>query len=227
MADLTAPNAHAIVLLPVVGAIIGAVSGGAGMLTAKVAAQPWPALVAFALALVLSGAIHVDGFLDCCDALLASVSPQRRLEILRDPRHGTFAVVGMTLLALFWLAALHGIPPARLLLALTLSGALARLCALPVLFVFPNARAPQAERILSSPAEIAAFMLLAAGVLLLAAAIGSAAIAIVPGAAAAALVIGWLCARRLNGGITGDVCGAAIVLTEVAVLVALGIVPWR
>jgi adenosylcobinamide-GDP ribazoletransferase len=124
------PDQATLVFLPLVGAVIGAVSGGAGLLAGKVAPEPWPAIVAFAGLLILSGAIHVDGFLDCCDAYLASVPAERRSEILKDPRHGTYAVVGMALLTVVWVAALLQIAPRHLFIALIVTGVLSRWAAI-------------------------------------------------------------------------------------------------
>lgn len=221
------PDSYAIVMLPLVGACIGAASGAAGWCIARWATEPWPALGAFAAMVLLTGAIHIDGFLDCCDGVLASVPPRRRLEILKDPRHGTYAVVGMVLLALFWVAALQSIPPATLLLALALSGALARLSAVPLLRLFRYAYAETASRNIESPAEIAAFVLLTIGTALLAAMLSPWALLLVPAAGVLAIAIAWGCARRLDGSVTGDVYGAAIVLVEVALLVAIALLPWR
>ena len=225
--DASPPDRLAIVMLPLVGAGIGAASGVAGMLVARWTAEPWPALVAFAAAVLLSGAIHVDGFLDCCDGVLASVPPQRRLEILKDPRHGTYAVVGMVLLALFWVAALQRIAPAHLVLAMALSGVLARLAAVPLLRLFRYAYAASDARSADTPAEFAAFAVLTLGTALLAATISPWALLLVPAAFVLAAAIAWGCARRLGGVVTGDVYGAAIVLVEVALLVAIGFLPWR
>src|SRR5690606_5310276 len=47
-----------------------------------------------ALWAVLTGGLHLDGLADCCDALPAAVSRERRLEILRDPRIGAFGATG-------------------------------------------------------------------------------------------------------------------------------------
>jgi adenosylcobinamide-GDP ribazoletransferase len=88
----------------------------------------WPGGVSSALLLVawvlLSGALHLDGFVDCCDALLAPASPERRREILRDVHVGAFGVVGAVLLLLTRYAALSTLPvsvrPAALLLVPTL-----------------------------------------------------------------------------------------------------------
>ena len=214
-------------MLPLVGAGIGAASGVAGSIVARWTAEPWPALVAFAAMVLLSGAIHIDGFLDCCDGMLASVPARRRLEILKDPRHGTFAVVGMVLLALFWVAALQSIAPGKLLLALALSGSLARLAAVPLLRFFRYAYADSTSRSFDSPAEMAAFISLAIGTASLAAMLSPWALLLLPAAFVLSAAIAWACSRRLDGLVTGDVYGAAIVLVEVALLMAIALLPWR
>ncbi len=214
-------------MLPLVGASIGAASGAAGLLVARWSAEPWPALVAFAAMVLLTGAIHIDGFLDSCDGVLASVTPQRRLEIMKDPRHGTYAVVGMVLLALFWVAALLTIPPEKLVLALTLSGALARLSVVPLVRLFRYAYSETISRALDSAAPIASFILLTIGTTMLAVVFAPWAALLVPAAFALSAAIGWACARRLGGCLTGDIYGAAIVLVEVALLIAIGLIPWH
>ncbi len=46
----------------------------------------------------LTGGLHLDGWTDCWDALAASVSPERRMQILKDSRLGTFGALGLILL---------------------------------------------------------------------------------------------------------------------------------
>ena len=48
----------------------------------------------------LSGGLHLDGWADCCDGLLNASAPARRLEIMKDPRLGTFGGAGLVLLLL-------------------------------------------------------------------------------------------------------------------------------
>ncbi len=47
---------------------------------------------------VLTGGLHLDGWADCCDALPTAVEPQRRNEIMKDSRIGTFGTLGVVLL---------------------------------------------------------------------------------------------------------------------------------
>ena len=57
------------------------------------------ALLIVALVL-LTGANHLDGFMDSCDGMVAGRSPQERLAIMRDSRVGSFGVVGVLCLLL-------------------------------------------------------------------------------------------------------------------------------
>ncbi len=79
---------------PVVGAFIGAVVGlvAAGMM------ELVPASVAAAVAVILgvlvTGAFHEDGLADTADAM-GGWTPERRREILKDSRHGSYGVAAM------------------------------------------------------------------------------------------------------------------------------------
>ena len=45
----------------------------------------------------LTGGIHVDGFMDTCDALASHAPREKKLEILKDSHSGAFAVLGCVL----------------------------------------------------------------------------------------------------------------------------------
>ncbi|HBM16532.1 MAG TPA: adenosylcobinamide-GDP ribazoletransferase [Lentisphaeria bacterium] len=51
-----------------------------------------------ALLFLLTGGLHLDGFADSCDALMCSAPPSKRIEILHDSRLGAFATIGLILL---------------------------------------------------------------------------------------------------------------------------------
>ena len=110
------------------------------------------AIAAWVLSIALSGAIHVDGFLDCCDGLFAMAPPERRLEIMRDPHHGTYAIVGMAMLSVLWLYALAQIPPPLMPAILALTGCVARGFTLVVLR--PSRRIPSPVVLLISVVTI-------------------------------------------------------------------------
>ena len=220
LARNVAPGPMAVAFLPFVGALIGAVSGGIAVLIAS-HERIWVPIVAWILSTALTGAIHVDGFLDCCDGLLASATPQRRLEILHDPRHGTFAVTGMAMLTVCWIAAIAAIAFSQLIIVLAFTGTLARIATIANTLVFPYAR-PGA--VTPAFAERPNLLVLLAGLVLalvLGWFISPIALALVPCAIAASLLLGWWAARRLGGGLTGDVFGGVIVTVEVLTLIAL------
>lgn len=87
--------------LPSVGLIIGLLWAGIALLLAVL---PIPFLVtAFLLTMVpfvLSGFLHLDGFMDCCDAILSRRPLEDRQRILKDSHTGAFAVVSVVFLIL-------------------------------------------------------------------------------------------------------------------------------
>ena len=86
---------YCICFLPLVGVVIGAVQYGLLSFLDILNAGPVlrGTLLAF-LPVFLSGGIHMDGFLDTCDAIHSYGSREKRLEILKDPHVGAFAVLG-------------------------------------------------------------------------------------------------------------------------------------
>ena len=81
---------YALCAFPLIGAVCGGLWCLAGVL-------PVPELVraaGFCLVPVLvTGGIHLDGFADTCDALSSYGDAEKKLEILKDPHCGAFAVI--------------------------------------------------------------------------------------------------------------------------------------
>ena len=220
LARNVAPGPMAVAFLPFVGALIGAISGSAALMIAG-HERIWLPIVAWILSIALTGAIHVDGFLDCCDGLLASATPQRRLEILHDPHHGTFAVTGMAMLAVCWIVAIAQIVPSHLILVLAFTGSLARIAAIANTLVFPYARPGAATPAFAARPNLVVLLGGLVLVLVLGWFISPMAFAFVPSAIAVSLLLGWWASRRLGGGLTGDVFGGLIVTVEVLTLIAV------
>ena len=124
---------------PLVGLLLGGVLVGADrLLTSVWHGNALHLALLLTLWVVLTGGLHVDGFLDSCDGLLGGRSAEQRLEIMRDPRVGSFAVIGGVLLMLLKFAALMAVVDrtAALLLAPTLG----RWCVSLAVVGFPYAR---------------------------------------------------------------------------------------
>lgn len=221
------PDVAAIEWLPAVGVAIGAIAGFGGYAAYAWLHAPWSFAVAWALTLGLTGAIHADGFLDSCDGLFVTATPQRRLEILTDPRHGTFAIVGMAIVAIFALAALAAIAPQRYPLVLAFAGAAARLPTLALARSFRYARSGGMTRTFEVPPSVASIVLNVMLVESLAWFVAPRALAIAPAALVYAYAAAAWAGRRLGGGLTGDVYGGLIVTIEVLALLAISITPTR
>ena len=88
--------------LPFLGGFMGALWALFGkLLGCFPIPQPIFALCMAAFMWCVTGFIHLDGFMDCSDAVLSRRDLERRREILKDSHVGSFAVICLTLLALF------------------------------------------------------------------------------------------------------------------------------
>ncbi len=173
-----------------------------------------------AAAVALTRAIHVEGFVDSCDALFGGYTRERRLEILRDPRAGAFGVIGGVCLLIVQFTALAALPGAVRVEVLILFPALSRWAVVAAMEAFPYARregmgsAFQAGR--ARWHVVAGFATVLAASLALAGVAGLVLLAI-------ASVVAWGLGRwmaGLLGGLTGDSYGAIVEASAVAVLLA-------
>ena len=69
----------------------------------------------FCIALIITGGIHADGFMDTSDAFCSYQSRERKLEILKDPHIGAFAVISFAIYGLLYIAAFSQITDTDLL----------------------------------------------------------------------------------------------------------------
>lgn len=205
---------------PLVGLLLG---GG-------LAALDWglrfafPVTVTSALLLVAliaaTRGLHVEGFLDCCDALFGGFTRKRRLEILKDHHVGAFAAIGGVLLLLTIWSALSALAPPLRTPLLVLLPCLSRWAMLLAMALFPYARPRGLGTAFTRGASLwqvaAGFVTAAAAAALLA---GWGGLALVAVASAVSWAFGtW--AARLLGGLTGDVYGAVNELAALGVLLA-------
>ena len=89
-------NGYAVMFYPLVGFILGAILYGVSLLLLPYVPHFHLAVILFALWVVLTGALHLDGFADTIDGLF--VPKERSLEVMKDPHNGG---MGMTFGAVF------------------------------------------------------------------------------------------------------------------------------
>jgi adenosylcobinamide-GDP ribazoletransferase len=195
------------------------VLAGVYWILAALLPMPVCALLIVALWAGLTGALHLDGLSDCGDGLLASVPRERRLEIMRDPRVGSFAVVTLILVLLVKAGATGGAHSP--MLALILAPAWARwllLLAAQAPAARPGGMGEALKHSLT-PAIIVRASVVPLSVILVGAWFDWRALAGAGLAALAAWAVVLLAKRRI-GGVTGDVFGAVVEIGETVLLVA-------
>ena len=227
---------RAVPWFPVVGALVGAVVGGAAAGLWQVATPMVAGAVAVLLGVLVTGAFHEDGLADVADAFAGGWTVERRLEILKDPRHGSYGVAALSGSILVRAIAIGSLPgPAAMFWSVIAAHATGRGAAVVLMGVGRIARpdglgADYARSL--SPVRTVLGALAGAALTFgaLAARFGfhahlaAASAATLVAAAVGTGVIAWL-ARHKIGGVTGDVLGAAEQITECLVLGVLA--SWR
>ncbi len=216
---------RAMAWFPVVGLTLGAILALADLALQAIFPPTVGAALLLAVWVALTGALHLDGFLDCCDGLLAAKSPEKRLEILHDTRVGAFAVVGAVCLLLLKFTALLELPGGHRSAALLVIPALTRAVMVYAARAYPYARpGPGLGQLFRD--GLAWREVVAAAVVAVAAAwlaLGLTGLALALCVWLLTVGIAWLVQRRIPG-LTGDAYGAINELTEVGALLFLLIV---
>ena len=97
---------------PLIGLLVGLASAGVFWSASQVWGGALPALLAIAVGVLITGAFHEDGLADTFDGLGGGGTPERRLEIMKDSRIGTYGALGLGLVLALKAAALTDLPPA-------------------------------------------------------------------------------------------------------------------
>lgn len=174
------------------------------------------ALLVTALAL-LNRFLHLDGLMDFCDAMWGGRTVERRLEIMRDSRVGSFAVAGCFCVLLIKFAALSSLVMTQAVaIALLTFPVISRWSMALLLTAYPYGR----QQGIGSAFFAGDRPWLATALALLTTAavcwlcLGVVGIAVLAMSTLLALALGFWAARRLGGGLTGDCYGATNEIVE-------------
>ncbi len=191
----------------------GPIAGTKALMCAAVAVAAWALLTRF---------LHWDGLADAADGLWGGQTPERRLEIMRDSRIGSFGAVALLMTALLQVTAATLLIERGALWLLVAAPVLGRLAASLAAWQLPSARteglgltamgAPGSyDVVVAATAALAlfAFVFLGASV--------PAVLAVLAAGLAAAMLVPRALARPI-GGMTGDLFGATVILVETVVL---------
>lgn len=196
---------------PVVGLLFGGMAAVV-LLAFLMAGLPAQLAAGMALAALLltTGALHEDGLADLADGFWGGQTPERRLEIMRDSRIGSYGVIALVLgLGLRWqaLALIAEHNPTTASLCLVGLSASSRFAPVLLLSWLAPARVEGMGQSASGVTPRQAGMAALFSVLALAAA-GLPALPVFFGQVVASLLLGQLARKRI-GGQTGDVLGAS------------------
>ena len=196
---------------------------------------PAPALVLIlaVLPLVVTGGIHVDGFMDTADAFHSYGDREKKLEILSDPHIGAFAVIRILILAGLYLAALVVLiwdsswKELRNEALLCVSGSfiLSRAASGMLMLILPAARKDgmAADMKTGSPVKVNMVLLGVQGIAVITAGVIISPLIMTMGVLAALLTTVWFLFGKVRalGGITGDLCGWYLCVTECGMLCSM------
>ncbi len=214
-----------LMFLPAVGMLIGLVWA----LCVWFAERTFPGTIAAAVSavipFVLSGFIHLDGYMDCADAVLSRRDLETRRKILKDSHIGSFAAVALVVLFLLEYSVFSGYTFGARVWCLPAVCAAPRAfasCAVMLLRPLPGS---SYEKMFSDGvpdgAKIAAVAVLGLTVLAPIMIYGRIGLCAAFGMLGAMLTVAYI--RSDLGGMSGDVSGAAITIGELSALIALAL----
>lgn len=209
----------AVVVLPIVGAVVGlfwylfALLGGRwlpGILGALIVVLPW----------LLTGFMHLDGFMDTSDALLSWRPLEQRLKILKDPHAGAFSIIALAVLALVSYDAASGIAPGSDLRLLLFIPVISRCGSAFCVLTLPTlARSEYSGSVGTAAQRLAIGCMWLIAIVFCALWLKGQVVALLVETAAYALAMLW--AYRVLKGVSGDIAGFALTIGECAALVSL------
>lgn len=220
---------RAMTFFPVVGVGIGVIAASVFVLGQSLFGPTLAALLAITASIAVTGALHEDGLADSIDAFGGGWTIERRLEIMKDSRIGTYGTLALGLGVALRVAALALLPLWAALAALVACHAAARatpgfvtrklnyagnISGMKVNYADAPMRKDELVLVLIA-VGLAALPLLLVSPIALIAGLGL-------GAVLAAGMAAW--SKRLIGGYTGDVLGATEQMFEIGFLLGVAAV---
>lgn len=206
---------------PVVGVVVGVIACAAWFAGYLGWGADVAALFAVAAAILATGAFHEDGLADAADGIGGAFEIEKKLQIMRDSRVGTYGSVALILMIAAKVLTLSQLQAADVAAVLITAHVVARWTSLPLIFNNhyvreqgtgkPFAATVTRRRLIGSTAFTLCCVLIC---------VPSKAMLLVPVVILAVLAAQWYLRRKL-GGITGDVLGAVNSLIELLVYLVL------
>ena len=211
--------------------LVGWLTGGVMAATLYGASMVLPyqvaVLVAIAMRLLLTGALHEDGLADFLDGFGGGGSNRQRiLDIMKDSHIGTYGVIGLVLYLLLLFFCLSSMSPEMAALAILAADPYAKMLTAQLVSMMPYARREEEAKAkviyrkitLVSGVSLAVQGLLPIGLFVWYMGIAWETLIFIPALVMYSLYL--LIWRRLHG-YTGDCCGAVCLMVELSVYLTL------
>lgn len=195
---------------PLVGLLVGGCCAAVFWLASQLWSGALPALLAVGAGVLVTGAFHEDGLADTCDGLGGGGTSERRLEIMKDSRIGTYGALGLGFVLSTKAAALATLPAGLGAWTLVAAHAGGRGASVLAMRALAYVRDVDGGKWKPAPSDLGFWEVLAAATFAALPLALSPAGVVFQGLLAGALLalVLALVARRLLGGYTGDVLGA-------------------
>ncbi len=214
-----------LVFAPFIGLIIGVVLAGAYYCLALIFTKVILAALTFIIYIVLSGGLHLDGLGDTFDGLFSNRSKERILEIMRDSRVGTNAVLAVLSIFILNITLLSEFTRSQIIGALLLMPVAGRIGSLVGAGISKYARAGEGlgKSFIDfcGLREIFIGLVIYFGIFYFILSLKGIIIAIVP--VVSAIFFAKVFGRKI-GGVTGDILGAICELNQTVFLIVFYIV---
>lgn len=215
------PLARAVWAFPLVGLLLGILQAMVAMV-ALWAGLP-PSVIAglvLTTSAIITGALHEDGLADTADGLWGGQSRDRRLDIMRDSRIGSYGVIALILsFGLRWAALTTLISAGAVWAPLIVAGAISRAAMVPMM-TLPPARDNGLGHGAGQPQRRMTAITLAIALGIAIVLTGSDFVMIILATTTLSFALARLALRKI-GGQTGDILGATQQICEITVLLAL------
>jgi len=206
---------------PLVGLLLGVLLYALALLLHSLPVMLSAALITVFWTLI-TGGLHLDGLADSADAWIGGIGDSSKtLSIMKDPACGPAGVVSIVLVLLVKFAAIYSLLQINATLLIILAPALARTLVMLLVSLTPYVREQGLGRALKAHAKPSQHIVIASLLsVVLVIVLGVVIVPIIVLQAVLFFILRFAMMRRLQG-ITGDLAGAALEISEVTVLISL------
>lgn len=210
---------RSIVYFPLVGVIIGLILAGLNWLLGLGLPSALVNVLLVVSLVVVSGGLHLDGFVDTCDGMVGHKTVAQRLRVMKDSRAGAFGIIGVSCLLLVKYVSLNSVPACWMMPTLVLMAVVSHWAMVYAVFAYPYAKPSGLGRVFKQGANRTRFIVATVVALVVAVILAQlAGLVIMFGIWIIVMAMAFYLKGRF-GGLTGDTYGAINEIAEVLVLI--------